>query len=77
MTQSYDTYVEQEHVIRGNVAIMKCKVPSFVADFLEVTSWHDNLDNVYVADGKNHGAFETRNTHKIPGKSVTVARTWL
>jgi len=55
VTQAYDTYGDQEHIIRGNSAILKCRIPSFVADFLEVTAWVDDEGSVYSNDGKNHG----------------------
>lgn len=28
-----------EYVIRGNTAVLKCTIPSFVADFVKVESW--------------------------------------
>ena len=39
--------VEEEYVIVGNDAIMKCKIPSFVADFVSVVNWQDALGNEY------------------------------
>lgn len=29
----------EENVLRGNSAIMKCHIPSFVTDFVFVSSW--------------------------------------
>ncbi|KAG8244651.1 hypothetical protein J6590_017596 [Homalodisca vitripennis] len=29
----------EEYVLRGNAAILKCHIPSFVADFVFVASW--------------------------------------
>ncbi|KAG6458279.1 hypothetical protein O3G_MSEX010787 [Manduca sexta] len=40
VAQQYDTDVNKEYVIMGNSIILKCQVPSFVADFIEVLSWH-------------------------------------
>lgn len=37
--QFYMTEAENEYVIRGNSAVMKCKIPSFVADFVYVEAW--------------------------------------
>ena len=34
-------------MIRGNAAILKCSIPSFVAEFVEVLSWQDNQGNTY------------------------------
>jgi hypothetical protein len=45
--QAYDSYVNQAHVIRGNDVIVKCDIPSFVTDFVQVVSWQDNQDSVF------------------------------
>uniref|UniRef100_A0A1I8Q6P7 Down syndrome cell adhesion molecule n=1 Tax=Stomoxys calcitrans TaxID=35570 RepID=A0A1I8Q6P7_STOCA len=37
--QSYTVNVMDEAVLRGNSAILKCHIPSFVADFIQVASW--------------------------------------
>lgn len=29
----------EENVLRGNSAIMKCHIPSFVTDFVSVSAW--------------------------------------
>ncbi|CAH0555685.1 unnamed protein product [Brassicogethes aeneus] len=48
VSQYYDTDVNKEYAIRGNAAILKCQVPSFVADFVTVVSWHtDQNENFY------------------------------
>lgn len=39
VTQFYMTEAENEYVIKGNAAVMKCKIPSFVADFVQVEAW--------------------------------------
>lgn len=39
MTQYYEAEVVSEYVIRGNAAILKCTIPSFVAEFVSVESW--------------------------------------
>lgn len=39
MTQYYEAEVVSEYVIRGNAAILKCTIPSFVAEFVSVDSW--------------------------------------
>lgn len=35
------------YVIKGNTAIFKCIVPSFVADYVSVVSWEDTVGNEY------------------------------
>jgi Down syndrome cell adhesion protein 1 len=34
--------MDNEYVMRGNAAIIKCSIPSFVADFVHVEAWIDN-----------------------------------
>lgn len=48
--QSYEAEADNEYVIRGNSAIMKCEIPSFVADFVSVAHWADSLGNAYYPD---------------------------
>jgi hypothetical protein len=35
-------------VIKGNSGILKCEVPSFVADFLQIVAWVDGDENSYT-----------------------------
>lgn len=43
--QSYSVNVMDENVLRGNTAIVKCHIPSFVADFVFVDAWIANEDD--------------------------------
>ncbi|XP_032672559.1 Down syndrome cell adhesion molecule-like protein Dscam2 isoform X12 [Odontomachus brunneus] len=56
VAQYYDTDVNKEYAIRGNSAILKCVVPSYVADFVKVLSWHTDQGEEFVPgddfDGK-------------------------
>ncbi|VEN44087.1 unnamed protein product [Callosobruchus maculatus] len=45
--QFYDIDVNKEYAIRGNAAILKCQIPSFVADFVSVISWHTDQNEVF------------------------------
>lgn len=46
--QRYAVNVMDEHVLRGNAAIIKCHIPSFVAEFVEIDSWvEDETNNIY------------------------------
>lgn len=45
--QFYETRVIDEFVLRGNTATLKCLVPSFVADFVEVVEWQDEDGSTY------------------------------
>ena len=44
--QPYETDVGKEYVIVGNDAIMKCAIPSFVADFVSIVSWMSSEDEL-------------------------------
>lgn len=57
--QSYEAEADNEYVIRGNSAIMKCEIPSFVADFVSVTHWVDSSGKSFYPDN-NYGIDENR-----------------
>lgn len=57
VSQFYQTEVNNEHVIRGNSAIIKCVIPSFVADFVSVASWVTDDGQTYVPQHKGYGNF--------------------
>ena len=44
---SFDVDVFKENAVLGNDALMKCQIPSLVADLLSVDSWQDSLGNDY------------------------------
>ncbi|XP_058830704.1 cell adhesion molecule Dscam2 isoform X49 [Topomyia yanbarensis] len=57
VNQYYEAEVVSEYVIRGNTAVLKCNIPSFVTDFVKVESWIGSEGSVYNAstfdtDGK-------------------------
>lgn len=52
--QNYDTDINKEYVIKGNSAILKCVVPSYLSDYLEIISWRIDDEEVYYND-KNYG----------------------
>ena len=54
MAQSYEAEADNEYVIRGNSAVMKCEVPSFVADFVFVEMWLDSAGSTYLP-GSDYG----------------------
>ncbi|XP_035788180.1 Down syndrome cell adhesion molecule-like protein Dscam2 isoform X36 [Anopheles albimanus] len=48
IAQYYDVDVNKEYAIRGNAVLMKCQIPSYVADFVKIVSWHtDTNDSFY------------------------------
>ena len=56
VNQPYETRVSDEFVMEGNDAIVKCSLPSFAADFLEVISWSSG-DKIYVKKSLFHGNY--------------------
>lgn len=53
--QTYEIEADNEYVIRGNSAVMKCEVPSFVADFVHVEMWQDSMNNTYLPGQDSYG----------------------
>lgn len=47
VNQFYTAEIIKTYVIRGNAAILKCEIPSFVADFVYVESWVDEEGTVF------------------------------
>lgn len=56
VSQPFEAEADNEYVIRGNAALMKCEVPSFVSDFVYVEKWMDSDGgNYYPGNGEgNH-----------------------
>ena len=52
--QGYSTEPSNEYIVRGNDALMKCKIPSYAADMAEVTGWGDSEGHDYRM-GNNYG----------------------
>ncbi len=51
VSQKYSTSPEHEvYVIVGNSALIKCAIPSFVADFVSVVSWVENNGLEYFSN---------------------------
>lgn len=46
VNQLYEAEIMTEYVIRGNAAVLKCSIPSFVADFVKIESWIDEEGTV-------------------------------
>lgn len=60
MVQYYDIDVIKEFAIRGNAALMKCQIPSFVADFVAVVSWHTDQNEDFYPLANQDGNFFKR-----------------
>ncbi|XP_055593981.1 cell adhesion molecule Dscam2 isoform X30 [Uranotaenia lowii] len=54
IAQYYDVDVNKEYAIRGNSVLMKCRIPSYVADFVRIESWHtDQNQSFYINSTEN------------------------
>jgi len=62
VTQYYDTDVNKAYVIRGNAAVLKCEIPSFVADFVSVVSWHTDQNEDFLP-GSEYGLFSVQSVY--------------
>ena len=51
---NYETDINKEYVIKGNAAVLKCIVPSYLLDYLEIISWMVDDDEMNYND-KNYG----------------------
>lgn len=55
VVQDYAAEADNEYVIRGNAAIMKCEIPSYVSDFIVVDMWADSDGGSYYPNEENYG----------------------
>lgn len=60
VSQAYTINLMDENVLRGNSAILKCHLPSFVTEYVTVTSWiiseeDDDSQEISVDDSSNLG----------------------
>ena len=53
--QSYESEADNEYVIRGNSVVMKCEIPSYVADFVFVDLWMDSEGQNYYPNSEEIG----------------------
>lgn len=63
INQFYDPgLMPNEYFMRQNAAIIRCSVPSFVADFVYVVAWVDSDGKEYVASENFSESKGDRNT---------------
>lgn len=56
--QTYSIYVPEEHVILGNAAVLRCHIPSFVADTVHVDHWLVDERIVAPSSSAQSGTYE-------------------
>ncbi|XP_059225656.1 cell adhesion molecule Dscam2 isoform X20 [Stomoxys calcitrans] len=57
VNQFYEAEIMTEYVIKGNAAVLKCSIPSFVADFVRVESWIDEEGEVLTFSDNYDGKY--------------------
>lgn len=55
VSQYYEAQVYDVFTIKGNAAVFKCNLPSFVSDHLDVVSWTDTDGGQYMIDNVDYG----------------------
>lgn len=73
--QSFEVTVSAQPVSRGNVAVLRCGVPSLVREFVAVTSWlQDQSFNIYPSNdgGEYSGGYGV--SAIPPGRCAAAAR---
>ena len=61
ISQDFKSNVDHEtYVILGKDALIKCDVPSFVADLLEISGWADNEGNEFLPQTTHYGDLNGR-----------------
>lgn len=60
VTQPYNPEILTEYVIRGNSAILKCSIPSYIAEFVTVEAWIREDEEVYLPEDPALGQGTTR-----------------
>ena len=77
--QIFKTSSNEEYVIVGNDALMKCIIPSFVSDWVAVVGWEDSEGHLYHRDRSaigNAAVFPSSNIGRKYSQPDTQS-TWL
>lgn len=76
MSQYFEVQVYDVFAIRGNAAIFKCQVPSFVADHVDVAGWIDSEGGNYRAEDEHasYGTDESKSHVHPVYTSMVLAR---
>ncbi|XP_037088022.1 Down syndrome cell adhesion molecule-like protein Dscam2, partial [Pollicipes pollicipes] len=71
VTQPYDTDPGKKYVIVGNSGVLRCDVPSFVADFVRVQSWVDSSGATYFPSDRYDGKYLVLPSGELHIRDVT------
>jgi len=53
--QSYQLRVNDEFVLKGNTAVLKCIVPSFMVDLVEIIEWVSESGESFIINQSDKG----------------------
>ncbi|KAG8198710.1 hypothetical protein JTE90_023480 [Oedothorax gibbosus] len=56
VNQKYEIHLFDEFILKGNMAVLRCPVPSFVSDYVRVTSW-ERVDGFLITPGIISGKY--------------------
>lgn len=56
----------EEYVLRGNAAILKCHIPSFVSEYVTVVSW-------IISEGEEEVEIQLDSSHNLDGTTILYA----
>lgn len=64
VSQAYAVNLMEEYVLRGNSAILKCHIPSFVSEYVSVSSW-------IIIEDKNEVEIKLESAHNSDGMKLS------
>ncbi|XP_048512285.1 Down syndrome cell adhesion molecule-like protein Dscam2 isoform X3 [Athalia rosae] len=71
--QKYEVQVRDTYVLAGNTGVLRCEIPTFVKEYVAVTSWvQDSAFNIYP-EPKNDGKYHMLPTGELLIFSVSTA----
>uniref|UniRef100_T1JLG8 Ig-like domain-containing protein n=1 Tax=Strigamia maritima TaxID=126957 RepID=T1JLG8_STRMM len=74
--QVYEVQVYDDYVIQGNTAVLKCHIPSFVVDYVVVTSWvRDMAFNIHTTV-ETGGQYMMMPTGELHIRDVTITESY-
>lgn len=80
VSQPYTINVMEENVLRGNSAIMKCHIPSFVSDFVHVSTWIETengepSNEIYPTKEHDYGTARSFGLLNVAASSFCILST--
>ncbi|XP_046745786.1 Down syndrome cell adhesion molecule-like protein Dscam2 isoform X2 [Diprion similis] len=71
--QKYEVQVRDTYVLAGNTGVLRCEIPTFVKEYVAVTSWvQDSAFNIYP-EPKNDGKYHMLPTGELLIFAVSTA----